>query len=463
MNGQQVRQTFRDPARSGATLLELLAVILIMLMITAMTIPVVAPAISGRRIREGARMVSTFINAARNRAIETGRPAGVWLERSRGLPEVCENLYMAEIPAPYGGDFLDSTVECVVVDKNGGQYFYDDVPGLQDYWNIVIPRTRTTFMTEAWSVPDSTFQQIVREGDEILIDGYDRRYRLRIVDDLPISTPVVSGTKWWYILRGRNCATNTGPLGPYTPAAIHYNGRYAIRWFDGTQYIPSWHLNATIRSTDTPGNFDRPGYRYKIYRQPMRLQAGSMRLPETVVIDLNFSSLAINKSDPGVPFHPRNGGGATPAAANLFGMYWGDALYPEDDTPVVVVFSPNGNVERIYCHVRDSQGYWSWESRDAAGPIYFLVGDRLHVTPGQFYTSQNQTENMAVQLTKNWLNLDALWVRITPNSGTISTSLVDDLSYQNKDTNAGVIAADPCNVHLTRASKAMNTRLVGGR
>ncbi|HEV3339701.1 MAG TPA: prepilin-type N-terminal cleavage/methylation domain-containing protein, partial [Pirellulales bacterium] len=69
----------RRPAR-GVTLIELLVVIMIMLMISVITIPVVAPALSNRQIRESARMVDVFLNGARNRAAQTGRPVGVVFE-----------------------------------------------------------------------------------------------------------------------------------------------------------------------------------------------------------------------------------------------------------------------------------------------------------------------------------------------------------------------------------------------
>ena len=114
--------------RGGFTLLELLVVILIMLTVTAVTIPVVAPAMKGRQVREGARLLNTFLNAARNRAIESGRPCGVWLERMPGLREACINVHFAEIPPAYAGDFLDSTVESFIVNGDPAAGARSSVP-----------------------------------------------------------------------------------------------------------------------------------------------------------------------------------------------------------------------------------------------------------------------------------------------------------------------------------------------
>jgi hypothetical protein len=70
---------------------------------------------------------------------------------------------------------------------------------------------------------------------------------------------------------------------------------------------------------------------------------------------------------------------------------------------------------------------------------------------------------MDIQFQKNWLNLDALWIRMTPNTGNVSTALVDDIGYLSSDADATWIAADPSNVRLARANKAMYDKLLGGR
>jgi type II secretory pathway pseudopilin PulG len=470
-------QEFTAPAiskvcRRGTTLLELLAVVLILLMITAMAIPAVAPAVSGRRMREGARMVSTFLNAARNRTIETGRPAGVWFERTPGLPEVCENLYMADVPQVYAGDFLDSTVECVLVDKTGTPWNSTDNPGQQDYWNVVIPRTRTMYMADSWSAPDPSVQTLVREGDLIQFDGYDRMFPLKIVTDLTITTKYFSASSWWYFLRGRNC--KSAPTAGYSRERSR-NGRYVIRWWDGDSKSMSWYNS--IRTSSAPGVFDRPGLRYKIYRQPQRMMAGSMRLPRNVVIDLNFSAMTNGGRDVGIPFHPRFDS-KDPAAldtnTNTIPIaYWGDPIYPNDNTPVIVVFSANGNIDRVYHHARmDNTGTrWSWGADDPTGSVYLLIGDREHVTPESYQTAlfddAQNSKNLAIQMKKNWLNLDALWIRVAPNDGLVSTSLVDDPkntdAYLAADANAATIGADPSNVLFTRSNKGMAARTIGGR
>lgn len=103
--------------RPGVTLVELLVVILVMLMITAVTIPAIRPALEGRKIREAARMVEVFLNGARNRAIASGHSVGVLIEPDPNEPSQCISLSYVEQPGPYSGDYQSSTIIAL---GNGG-------------------------------------------------------------------------------------------------------------------------------------------------------------------------------------------------------------------------------------------------------------------------------------------------------------------------------------------------------
>jgi prepilin-type N-terminal cleavage/methylation domain-containing protein len=119
------RQTAPAAARRGVTLVELLVVIMIMLMITAITIPVIAPSLKNRDVREAARMVDVFINGARTRAKLADRSYGVVLERMPGQPAGCVNLSYCEQPDSYSGDYSKSTIRMY----NGAFAAWDGVAG----------------------------------------------------------------------------------------------------------------------------------------------------------------------------------------------------------------------------------------------------------------------------------------------------------------------------------------------
>ena len=66
-------------ARGGFTLVELLVVIVIILVVSAVALPTVVSAISHRSASEGARLVSAALAGARDAAIRDNAPAGLRL------------------------------------------------------------------------------------------------------------------------------------------------------------------------------------------------------------------------------------------------------------------------------------------------------------------------------------------------------------------------------------------------
>ena len=109
-------------ARRGITLIELLVVIVILSIVTAASIPMLTSGMEQRRVREAARLVSSYISSAKSRAVETGRPSGVMIQRYtpaaitasggggglQSLPGYAMSLVMVDIPAPYSGDTTGS-------------------------------------------------------------------------------------------------------------------------------------------------------------------------------------------------------------------------------------------------------------------------------------------------------------------------------------------------------------------
>ena len=74
--------------RHGLTLTELLVVGTIILAVTAISIPVVKPMMESQLTKNGANMVATALNRARNRAVANGRACGVRFEYWPGTMSV---------------------------------------------------------------------------------------------------------------------------------------------------------------------------------------------------------------------------------------------------------------------------------------------------------------------------------------------------------------------------------------
>ena len=89
----------RSAGRRGITLIELMVVLVIMSIVTAASIPLLTTGVESRRVREAARLVTSYLSAAKSRAIETGRPAGVMFQRYAG-PNYALTLVGVESPPP---------------------------------------------------------------------------------------------------------------------------------------------------------------------------------------------------------------------------------------------------------------------------------------------------------------------------------------------------------------------------
>src|SRR5262249_56107279 len=65
--------------RSGFTLIELLVVIFIILLVSAVALPTVLPALNHRQMSEAARILQGTLVGARDKAIHAGEPSGIRL------------------------------------------------------------------------------------------------------------------------------------------------------------------------------------------------------------------------------------------------------------------------------------------------------------------------------------------------------------------------------------------------
>ncbi|MEX2187974.1 MAG: type II secretion system protein [Pirellulales bacterium] len=100
--------------RRGFTLIEIMVVLVIVMLLAGMILTAVRPALEARRMREAARTVTTMFYQAKARAVETGRPFGVIIERSENSdPQAptARTLYFAESPPIYAGDTVNARAQ----------------------------------------------------------------------------------------------------------------------------------------------------------------------------------------------------------------------------------------------------------------------------------------------------------------------------------------------------------------
>jgi type II secretory pathway pseudopilin PulG len=316
------------PYRAGFTLIELLIVVTILIMVTVAAIPLLAPGSRVRQTREGARELSAFIAGARAKALELGRPVGIWLERFPTPPpnakaedlkalsdtgglHFCVNVYLAVTPLPYSGQMVGSRA---VVTGN-------------QLAKIVAPNGTVE------QVPPS----FVRPGDLIKLNYQGRLYQIGVNDlnKLDANGYLKPNSLPWRLL----------------PVDLHTNSS-----------VPEMPL----------------GVPFQILRQPMRSNEAPLQLPGSAVIDLDLSgldSLPAGKIGDGSAAFP---GGTFHTVPNP------DVPTPTIDTnPIVITFGPSGAIDRVYC--RGGVNFRPTE------PVYLLVGRREKVYPGESQESSDET------------------------------------------------------------------------
>jgi prepilin-type N-terminal cleavage/methylation domain-containing protein len=218
------------PLRRGFTLIELLVVISIILLLTIIAIPLIAPVLKGRDIREGARAVNVFLGSARNRALSSGRPVGVRIERFVSQNDVCMNLSYVEEPPPYAGDTLTSTALATIVRPNPNGPFL----------NIVGP---SPFSGDDWT-------HVVRDGDRIKFNFQGHTFQLSRQGNL------------WVIGISFDLNNNNLPDDP-------------------------WQMNSA--TWFQPVLATGAGLPYQVFRQPEKSAGDPLELAGGTAIDLNFS------------------------------------------------------------------------------------------------------------------------------------------------------------------------------
>lgn len=159
------------PMKRGMTLIELLAVIVIITVIVAAAIPLLSPSNNDRSIREASRALNTYITGAQARAISTRRPWGIAIKRlaaDTNRPEdraMSLEVFYLEEPVPFCG--LDQHSSASVA-------LHPNLPGM------VLVRFLTrgdgANMPKGW-MADAFAGGVIRPKDVIEIGG--TRYELQ--------------------------------------------------------------------------------------------------------------------------------------------------------------------------------------------------------------------------------------------------------------------------------------------
>jgi hypothetical protein len=356
----------------------------------------------------------------------------VWIDRLAGLPEAAMAISYAQVPEPYSGDYADSGVEGFIAYDTSGSS--KSTYGYRRAVNVIRAGSMNANNYDMWcangggytGITTTPAQRFVRPGDSIQLNYRNQSYRLAVDSSgalLDMLGVPLNGSVW---IIAQGLAKNNFLDANYVNQPwLNANGGswyYPLNYFDDQ--------GDRVQPVITPGssaNGHGKPVPYQIFRQPIRSAAGSMQLPDTVVIDLNFSG------DDRKNYYPRIG----PAYASnntIFPSkapdpYQGQPAYLQlglttDTTPIIIMFNPGGAIEQVYTRylqvptTTGGQYQWIWRGDRQLGTISLLVGsrDRVPVT--------DTTSNWTTQLNYNWTQPTNIWVSIQPRTGLVSSSEV---------------------------------------
>jgi type II secretory pathway pseudopilin PulG len=379
--------------------MELLVVITIMVILTAAMIPVMSVASDARRLREGARLVSTMLASAQSRAVSSGRSVGVLFQPMKNNPYACMEMYMVESPQPYSGDtnsyraaISGSTVtinDGTIVSGKLGRPTFSGVP-----------------MADQKDPSNAPNQTLIRPGDLIQFNYRGQMFVLNFGDNHP----------------------------------------YAVSNDPNTLDNPNWQCVLTLTPTDPSASLPpatptgSTGVPFTIFRQPVKTFDPPAQLSDGVAVDWFFSgvNLAAPQPLPGGPTgaaptnYPNGVGWPSPAyQPPMFGACGtiafsggtpsapGHAAMANTCGGVIVSFSPSGSLDQVYfsCCYPDTPtptAYYSYQSRPLSG-VYFLVG-KIEKIPSAGPTFNDSN------VVLNYRDPDCRWVTATRQSGLVTTS-----------------------------------------
>jgi type II secretory pathway pseudopilin PulG len=381
------------------TLIELLVVVSIMMLLAMIAMPAMRPAMENRQSREAARAVNVFFGAVRNRAIQTGRPCGALIQRFENQPQAGTVLQQVEMPPPYAGELTDSVVRAQT-------WTYRPTNPVTLHWPDGTVLVKLMLRADSGSRRQYDFFADIRRGDLVQLNGQGPWYTITEDPYDTAASPAGWGQDYDFPLK-----TPSDPSSPIDLNAGQDN--------DNDGWIESHFLTLKLNFSQgamapwpqrganfNAGDFS-PAVPFSVLRQPYVDPTGSvivqrsavapLQLPRGVVIDLSESG-----TDSGPPLEPAG---------------------PNDRSPVVLLFSPNGEATQMYFYNLVTHQY---AVTPLTEPVHFLVGkwNRLPATAPNLSANEVPGPPKEDDGLRNYQDLNNLWVSVNPQTGLVVCSKI---------------------------------------
>lgn len=382
----------------GMTLVELLVVMGVLSVLTAIALPNIRTMIKQQRLSRGAAAVQAYIDGARAKAISDGQPYGVIIERV-GIGNPVDRsqsilLRYAYSPPAYSGD----VPEAVAVVLPSGNLAFS-------------PMHAPTLVAAARQRTAGSREPVVRSGDMITIGTVG--VTLPIID-----IRYATSADFAFTAAFSNLNQSPGFVPGNWPAGMPTDAQVAdwpvVVLDNGAAYSPADRIVRVLNpGTITP---------FTITRRPRASILPPLEMVEGTVIDLNYSGVGIGNANFSPAIIEGNVSDTSPAFFNA-GRNYGS---------VTIMFDPSGAVSEVRTGIPDSSDPTrSIEVVSAiTSNVFLLVGRAGNVRPGDNVdgiTGVNGPVGQDKSGIANLLDLEAVWIAINRQSGEIYTATVDAL------------------------------------
>lgn len=388
--------------RQGVTLIELLIVIVILIMVASIAIPLVRFNFADKKVRESARQLNAYFALAKTLAAERNRQVGVMFERTSGNLNQCLSMYLIEVPPPYAGDLLDARA---YVRRNPAI----NAATYGSQWQVIFDTVHIPSGAPLQKCAMLTHTRALVADQETFLIQFNHRGGVYTCKRFQVSS---SPSQDIFVLQNPSSVPIPGcwmPADRDTMSGVYDFSK--TEWgvtnvdddgFGGTnnieeQGIPVSSATPPLDASDFP-----IGLPFQIYLNPKRTQAQPIDLPNGVAVDLAWSGMGAG----GAEFDALGGIVGTQAKA----------------APVGVLFSPGGQVERVYT---GDGGYVLGDST-----LHFLVASVETIQPVAGGTLVPMV-NPKIGNDRNLEDQGHLWISVGASNAKVTTA---ENFYDTADT-----------------------------
>ncbi|QDV64478.1 pilus assembly FimT family protein [Crateriforma conspicua] len=443
----------RPKHRRAFTLVEIMVVMVLLMLLAGIGLPAIKQTLKDQKESQTSRQVVAYLTTARDRAIATGRPVGVVIERAGTTDPFARSystrLRMTNGVPSYGGESPDT--QCVIIHDffafNNAQAANSNNSDRVGQFNACLFRQEENpllrLSAQVLNDGDLTNDGAapIKAGDLISFEG-SRPVRIMAIgfsdaNDLDLASYGAITPPWnrnnlnypkWNALPLPALPTDDQPY-----IKIRFDSRSFVEIGGGafpTFELPTGAVNATADNTWRAS-------RFQIFRQPSPSQTSPMNLMKGMAIDLNFSGTATYSGGlpAGIEFSPY----FIDATAGNVALNSTDPNNPISFLNIAIVFAPDGSVQSVGSAMPGAASY-TFNERRPTGQIFFLLGKTDGIRPDAPFS----TEDRAVS---NILDGDSVWIVINPSNGNVavspiaSTRPVDpNLTIEQNMANAALVA-----------------------